>query len=276
MAVDLGPAAAVTEVGVQRVSEVKRRRARGQVDDLALWREDVNRFVQPGLLGIFSPVGNLVAPRQQLAQPGNLLLEGAFAPGRLARLLVAPVRGDAELRLAVHLLGADLHFERSAGRADHRGVQRLVEVSLRPRDVVVELLRDRLPQVVHHAECGIAVLHRRHNDAHGAHVVYLGEVERLAAHLVPDGVDVLRPPGDLRLDVRLLELARQRGDGPGDVLLALDAPLVEHLRDALVNLGFEVAERQVLELPLQLPDAEAVGERGIDIQGFPRVRNLLG
>src|SRR5207247_1441132 len=91
--------------------------------------------------GALPPVRDLVAPRQQLAQPGDLLLEGAFTPGRLARLLVAPVRGDAELRLPVHLLGADLLFERSAGGADNRGVQRLVEVSLRPRDVVVSLVR---------------------------------------------------------------------------------------------------------------------------------------
>ena len=43
--------------------------------------------------------------------------------------------------------------------------------------------------------------------------------------------------------------------------LALDALLVEQARDRLVVLGLEEAERQVLELPLDLPDAEPVGER---------------
>ena len=170
--------------------------------------EDVDAVIDR--LGALPPVGDLVAPRQQLAQPGDLLLEGAFAPRRLARLLVAPVRGDAELRLSVHLLGADLHFERSAGRADHRGVERLVEVSLRPRDVVVELLRDRLPQVVHHAERGVAILDRGHDDAQRPHIVELAEVERLGAHLVPDRVDVLRPAVELALYARGLQAIQQR------------------------------------------------------------------
>ena len=141
---------------------------------------------------------NFVAPGEQLAQPGDLLLE---LLRRLGLLLVLPVRGDAVLRLAVHLLGADLHFQRPAARPEHRGVQRLVQVALGARDVVVELLRDRLPQVVHHAERGVAVLHLRHDHAQRAHVVHLGEVELLGAHLVPDGIDVLRPPGDLGLDL---------------------------------------------------------------------------
>ena len=61
------------------------------------------------------------------------------------------------------------------------------------------------------------------------------------------------------------------------ILLALDALLVEHLRDLLVQLGLEVAERQVLQLPLELPDAEPVGERRVDVErsrarrpSFPR------
>jgi hypothetical protein len=75
----------------------------------------------------------------------------------LAAFLVAPVRGDAELGVLVHLARADLHFERLALRADHRGVQRAVVVALGLGDVVVELARDRRPQVVHHAERGVAL-----------------------------------------------------------------------------------------------------------------------
>ena len=156
-------AAAVAEVGVQRVGEVDRRRAARQVDDLALRREDVDGVVERRLLRLLGParpVGDLVAPGQQLAQPGDLVVERAFRFDALPAFLVAPVRRDAELGLAVHLLGADLHFQRAAARPDHRGVQRLVVVALGPRDVVVELLRDRLPQVVHHAQHAVAVLRR--------------------------------------------------------------------------------------------------------------------
>ena len=47
-----------------------------------------------------------------------------------APFLVAPVRGHAELGVLVHLVRADLHFERLAFGADHRGVQRPVVVAL--------------------------------------------------------------------------------------------------------------------------------------------------
>lgn len=36
----------------------------------------------------------------------------------------------------------------------------------------------------------------------------------------------------------------------------------------MVGLGVEVAEGKVLELPLQLPHPQAVGQRGVDLQGF--------
>ena len=53
-----------------------------------------------------------------------------------------------------------------------------------------------------------------------------------------------------------------------DVLFPLGAGPV-HLRlDLVVGVGLEVLERQVFQLPLDLPDAQAVGERGEDLQGL--------
>jgi hypothetical protein len=115
--------------------------------------------------------------------------------------------------MLVHFVGAYLHFERAAVRPRHRGMQRAVEVAFRTRDVIVELLRDRLPQIVDDAEHGIAVLDLVHQHAHAAHVVDLGEVERLLAHLVVDAVDVLGPAGDLGLDAGGREFARERRYG---------------------------------------------------------------
>ena len=50
----------------------------------------------------------------------------------------------------------------------------------------------------------------------------------------------------------------------------IEAPLVQHGRDALVELGLQVPERQVLELPFELPDPEAVGERGVNVERLLR------
>ena len=64
---------------------------------------------------------------------------------------VKPMRGDALFCHAVHLLGADLELDRRAQRAHQRGVQRLVAVALRDRDVVLEAAGLRLVQLVQKA-----------------------------------------------------------------------------------------------------------------------------
>ena len=64
--------------------------------------------------------------------------------------------------------------------------------------------------------------------------------------------------------------ALQRRDDVPDVALAVEPALVEHLRDRLVGRGLERAQREVLELPLQLPDAEAIGERREEVEHLAR------
>ncbi len=155
-------------------------------------------------------------------------------------------------------------------RPDDRGVQRLVVVRLGLGDVVVEFARDRRPQVVHDAERRVAVLDLVDQNAHGADVVERVDARLLAAHLVPDAVDVLGAAADFGLDAGRGKLAAQRLLHAVDVVLAVAAALVEQARDALVRLRLERAQGKILELPLQLPDAEAVGERREQVERLAR------
>ncbi len=79
---------------------------------------------------------------------------------------------------------------------------------------------------------------------------------------------MLGPPGNLRFDAGLFE---QFGDGIDDVLylgLARFAPDGQLLGDFLVFFRVGIAETQVFEFPLDLPDAQAVGQRGEDVEGL--------
>jgi hypothetical protein len=111
--------------------------------------------------------------------------------------------------VVVHLLGADLDLDRFAGLAidhlAHYRVERLVPVGLRPRDVVVKLLVDRLEVRMHPGQRAVAVLDVGHHHAQGQDVEHLPEVERLATHLLHDAVDVLRPALDRRADALALQ-----------------------------------------------------------------------
>ena len=53
-----------------------------------------------------------------------------------------------------------------------------------------------------------------------------------------------------------------------DVVLAALAPGVEERGQLAEALGLEDLEREVLELPLDLPDPEPLGERGVDLHGL--------
>src|SRR6266496_857106 len=239
--VHLGAAAAVADVGVQRVREVHGRRPLRQVDDLALRREHVDGVAEHGVPGLLDPVrgvDDLVAPREHLPQPGDFVVEGiAFAGCALGPFLVTPVRRHAQLRVAVHLAGADLHFQGLPLRTHNRRLQRPVQVRFRPRDVVVEFPRDRRPQVVHDAEHRVAVLRLVYQHAQAAHVVDLREIERLRAHLRIDAVQVFRPAGDLGPDAGAGELVGELGDRLFDEALAFAAAALEQAGDALVELG---------------------------------------
>ncbi len=70
-------------------------------------------------------------------------------------------------------------------------------------------------------------------------------------------------------------LCRAGGDR-GDVPLAPGALLVQLGGDLLVDLRLQVPECQVLQLPLELPDAQPVRQRRMDVAGEPRQRLALG
>src|SRR5581483_5857495 len=143
------------------------------------------------------------------------------------------------------------------------------EIGLRYGDVVVELARDRRPERVHDAERRVAGRDVVDDHADGEEVVHLVEADALAPHLLRDRPEVLRAARELRADPRVLELRGQRLHGLIDVALAHLAPRGEMLGELLVLLRLEVLEREVLELPFDLPDAEAVRERRVDLERLP-------
>ena len=265
-AVDLCALGAVAELRVHGIGEVDGRAPAGQLDHAALRRERIDVVVEHGLALGLALVLHVAAPGEQLAKPGDALLLGARRAVGVARLLVAPVRGHAELCELMHGAGADLDLERTARLVGHDRVKRLVAVGLGLGDVVVVLLRNHGEVLVHDGEHLVAALDRVDNDAHGAHVEELIKAQVLALHLLPDRIDVLRTSRDFGLDAVLLKKSADAQHGALHELDALLARFVELLCDLTVFGRARETQRQVLELPLELPDAEAVGQRCVKVE----------
>ena len=176
------------------------------------------------------------------------------------------MRRDSELRDAMHVLGADLDLDRLACVRDHRRVQRLVAVGLGHRHVVLEPSWHGLPERVDDAEHPVAVANAFNLDADGRQVVDLGEVLALAGHLLPHGVDVLRPAGDVGLDAHLFQLAGEDLAQVVDQRLALTALARDAADDVFISLRLQVPKREVFQLPLDLADAKPVCQWRVDVE----------
>ena len=273
VAVDLGPDAAVADVGVDGVGEVERGRAAGEVLHFALRGEDEDLVLEEVDLERLEELGRVLVALglDQLAQPGHLLALGVAA----AALLVGDVGGDPVLGQLVHFIGPDLDLERLALGTDHGRVKRLVHVGLRHRDEVLETAWERLPERVDDPDRAVAVLDRADDHPHRGQVEDLVELAALLRHLRVDRVEVLGAAGDLGLDPELAELVAEEAAGLGDVDLALVALLGDELLDLGVLARVKGGEGEVLQLPFDRVDTEPVGQRRVDLQRLARYRELL-
>ena len=185
------------------------------------------------------------------------------------------MRGNAVFRAAVHLHRANLHLERAAVRAHHRGVQRLIEIVLGHGDIVLEPSRHLRPQGVHNAQRGIAVLLGVDDHAHGDQIGNLLERLVLRFHLAVDGIKVLGPAVDfLHVNVLFLHAVSDGIDDLVNPLLALGALHTHLFHKAVVALRIDVAQGKVFQLPLYRVYAQPVRQRRINVQRFAGDGNL--
>ena len=262
----------MTDVGVNRVREVDRRRVDRKRDDLAFRREDEHLVLvevdldrieeRVRVLRLRLCLDEALQPRKVTRLHGGRTVTPPGSPG----VLVAPVRGDPVLGDLVHLSGADLALHEAPVGPHHRRVQRLVEVELRHRDVVLEPALNRLPRGVDGAQGGVAVLHRIDQHPDADEVVDVVELLALDDHLLVDRPVVLLPAAHLGLDVQLGQPGLHIGERGGQVALALGRTSGHHVLELGVLPRFEGRKAEVLELVFDLADAEAMGERSVDVE----------
>src|SRR5258708_13694243 len=141
-------------------SKIDRRRALRKLDDVSGRREDEDLvLVEVQLEELEELVGRLGVHLQleHLAEPGEVPIE---LVATVLDALVAPVSGDSVIRGPMHLAGPDLDFEQLSPWAEYRGMQRLVSVRLRLRDVILDPLLKRREGIMDDARGGIMVRHR--------------------------------------------------------------------------------------------------------------------
>ena len=261
--VDAGADAGVADLGVHAVGEVDRARAEWQRDHATLRSEHEDLvLVEVGLetLHELGRIGDFALPVDDAVEPVDV--------GCLVAGLVRPVGSHSPLGPLVHLARADLDLEWFSTRADHGGVEALVQVELGHRHVVLEAPHDRLPVPVNAAEGRVAILHRIDDHANGDDVEDLVELFALLDHLLVDAPEVLSASGHVGGDVEVVQLTAHIGHGLGQVDVALGAARDHEVVEFGVPLRIERREGQIFELLFEAAHAETVGQRCIDLQSL--------
>ena len=172
--------------------------------------------------------------------------------------------------MVVHGLSANLDLERPTLFVAHHGVQRLVTVGFGLGDVVVKLFGHRQKTGVHMGQRGITGVDTVHHHPQRTDVEHTIKVKRLATHFFDDAVDVFGATRHLCFDAQLVEVLLQTQPDLFHMGFALDAFFIQHARHLFVGVGLQKAEGQVFHFPLDLPNAQAVGQGGKHMQRFGR------
>ena len=206
---------------------------------------------------------------EQVRQPvGRLILLGGCAGCLFRFRLVQPVRGHAQFCNLMHGFGADLEFDVDPGRSDKRGVQRLIAVVFRNGDEIFQSLRDWAVELVQDAQRHVAVEIGANHDPEPVDVVELGKAVAFVIHLAVDGKNGFFA----RLDARVKTgCGKHRFDFLLHLVHQVASPLAGIAQCFFKN-GMaprvQIPERQILQFPVAAVEAEPVGDRCINLQGF--------
>ena len=176
------------------------------------------------------------------------------------------MRRNAVFRDAVHLVSSNLHFKGHAVFANDRRMQRLIHVRLRHGDIILEAVGHLLPECVHHAQYGIAVLHRIHQHTNGDQIKNLLKRLVLEHHLAVYAVKMLRPTVNFIVNVHLLELVAQSVDHRSDVFLAFGALHADLDNQVLISFRIKVAQAQIFELLLDFIYAQTMRQWRVNVE----------
>ena len=118
------------------------------------------------------------------------------------------------------------------------------------------------------AEHGVAFRLFLNHDAHRENVVNLVEAAALRLHLLMNRVVVLRAARHGRVDAHLFQTVRNLGACLVQELFERGGAFADHAHHLGVNLRAHGGEGEVLQLPLNRVQAQAVRERRVNFQGL--------
>ena len=137
----------------------------------------------------------------------------------------------------MHVTRTNLHFDGFAIWADDGGVQTLVQVEFRHRDVVLEAPDYRLPVSVNHTKCPVTIAHVINHDANGHQVEDVIKLAPFLHHLFVDAPQVFAARRELGFDFYADQHFVNLAKHTCQVHIALGRPSGDKMFDFCITLG---------------------------------------
>lgn len=264
LAVDTSSDRMVSDVGMDRIGEIDRRRRAGQLKHIPLGREDEDGRRQD----FFSEERTFLFQERVHRDAYEILI---VPPDLLIAIdLIEDMRRCPPLRFLIHGLRADLYLDRLAVslEAQHGGMQALVAIRFRNGDEVLESFREGREVSVYQTEDSIAIRDVIHDDPESKHIIDITYAfDAVLFQLPVDGVGFFDAVGD-----GVLILFRE--DFPhllqrlGQESILFKGVVGQLSRDMEITVEIQLAQRQRLHGLLEGIEAQTCGDRGIDREGF--------
>ena len=145
----------------------------------------------------------------------------------------------------------------------------LVHILLGHGDIVFKPARNRGVHLMDHTQRRIAVLYRIHNNPHGKQVVNLVQRLLLVHHFLVNAEKMFRPAVNLGFNPRGLNMAFHIFHDVLHKSLALPLFQGNFFHQVIVDLRFQILQRQVIQFHLDLGNTKPLGDGRIDVHGFP-------
>ena len=168
----------------------------------------------------------------------------------------------------MHFACAYLHFQRLVFGTDDGGVQRLVIIGFRLCDVIVELALNRLPKIMDQRQHRVAIADGIDQNTNCANVIKFFERDIFRLHFAVNRKYVFRAPGKVRIDAELVQVGAKGRQYPAYICLAFIAFAVKQRGNAFVEFRLEITKTEILQLPLDLKNAQAIGKRCEQVIGL--------
>ena len=183
---------------------------------------------------------------------------------------------DTQLGDIVHSLGTNLYLHPLAIARRYGSVQRLVAIRLRNRNPIAHTVGVRRVEVAHNRVCQPAlrlfeIFGAIDDNTNSEDVVNALERHLLLAHLVPDGVNRFCSALDVVLYTCRIEPLANRLHKALNKVQTLLLAFTQLICNVLVVSRFELRQREVLQLALDVVQTEFVGNLCVEIHRLPRL-----